>query len=55
MKKIKKDSQIIDKYVMISKTNKNGITTDISKKFTAITGYTYNDIVGKKTDNFESS
>ncbi len=45
--KIKKDSQIIDQYVMISKTNKNGITTDVSKKFTAITGYSYDDIVGK--------
>jgi diguanylate cyclase (GGDEF)-like protein/PAS domain S-box-containing protein len=45
--KIRKSSEIIDKYIMISKTDKNGIITDISKKFTSITNYEANEIIGK--------
>ena len=33
---------------MISKTDTNGITTDISKKFTTITGYEPSEVIGKK-------
>jgi len=46
--KIRKSSEIIDKYIMISKTDTDGITTDISKKFTLITGYKPNEVIGKK-------
>ena len=46
--KIRKSSEIIDKYIMISKTDKNGIITDISKKFTTITNYEKNEVIGKK-------
>lgn len=38
---------LIDKYVITSKTNTKGIITDISDAFTKITGYTKDEIVGK--------
>ncbi len=38
---------LIDKYVITSKTNTKGTITDISDAFTKITGYTKDEIVGK--------
>lgn len=46
--KIRKSSNIIDNYIMISKTDANGGILEISKKFTEITGYTQDEILGKK-------
>ncbi len=46
--KISQNAEIIDKYVMISTTDKNGIIKTVSSYFTDITGYAANDIVGKK-------
>lgn len=46
--KTKRYSEIINNYVMISQTDINGIITDISKKFTEITGYKQSEMVGRK-------
>ncbi|MCK5520260.1 MAG: diguanylate cyclase [Candidatus Marinimicrobia bacterium] len=45
--KIRKNAEIIDKFVMTSSTNKHGIITDISTCFTKITGYTSDEVIGK--------
>ena len=39
--------ELIDKYVITSKTNKKGIITDVSDAFTKISGYSKNEIIGK--------
>ncbi|HUH41694.1 MAG TPA: diguanylate cyclase [Sulfurimonas sp.] len=39
--------ELIDKYVITSKTNKKGIITDVSDAFTKISGYTKEEIIGK--------
>lgn len=48
--KLRKSSDIIDKYVIIYKMTPKGIITDISKKFTDITGYTHNQAIGQSID-----
>jgi diguanylate cyclase (GGDEF)-like protein/PAS domain S-box-containing protein len=48
--KLRKSSNIIDKYVIIYKMTPEGIITDISKKFTDITGYTHAQAVGKSIE-----
>ena len=45
--KIKKNADIIDKYVMISSTDQRGLIKEISTKFTKMTGYTPDEVVGK--------
>ncbi len=39
--------ELIDKYVITSKTNKKGIITDVSDAFTKISGYSKKEIIGK--------
>ncbi|MCK5516086.1 MAG: diguanylate cyclase [Desulfobulbaceae bacterium] len=46
--KIKKSSYFIDKYVMISRTDKFGVIKEISTCFTKKTGYTPDEVIGKK-------
>ena len=46
--KIKKNAEIIDKHVMISSTDKDGLIKDISTCFTKTTGYTADEVVGKQ-------
>lgn len=46
--KIKKSAEIIDKYVMIATTDKNGHITGISTCFTKNTGYTRDEVIGKR-------
>ena len=46
--KIKKDADIIDKHVMLSSTDKSGTIKSISTCFTKITGYTPDEVIGKK-------
>lgn len=43
----KKYIELIDKHVIISKTNTKGIVTDVSDAFTKISGYSKKDIIGK--------
>ena len=43
----KKYIDLIDKYVITSKTNTKGIITDVSDAFTKISGYTKGEIIGK--------
>ncbi len=43
----KKYIDLIDKYVITSKTNTKGIITDVSDAFTKISGYTKEEIIGK--------
>ncbi|MDD3450718.1 diguanylate cyclase [Sulfurimonas sp.] len=43
----KKYIDLIDKYVITSKTNTKGIITDVSDAFTKISGYTKNEVIGK--------
>ncbi|MCU7940186.1 MAG: diguanylate cyclase [gamma proteobacterium symbiont of Bathyaustriella thionipta] len=45
---ISKNAEIIDNYVMISTTDKTGMIKSISNCFTKITGYTADEVVGKK-------
>lgn len=45
---IRKNAEIINKYIIITRTDKNGLITHISKKFTEITGFTLGDMLGKK-------
>lgn len=37
----------VDRSVIVSKTNKHGIITFVNEKFTQISGYTYDELVGK--------
>jgi diguanylate cyclase (GGDEF)-like protein/PAS domain S-box-containing protein len=46
--KIRKNAEIINKHVMISTTNKDSIIIDVSTCFTKITGYTADEVIGKK-------
>jgi len=46
--KISKNAEIIDKYVMVSTADNNGVIKSVSSCFTKITGYTADEIVGKK-------
>jgi len=46
--KIRQSADIIDKYVMISTTDKGGHITEVSTCFTKITGYTADEIIGKR-------
>jgi len=46
--RISKDAAIIDNYVMISTTDREGRITDVSSCFTDITGYTASEIIGKR-------
>lgn len=43
----KKYIELIDKYVITSKTNTKGIITDVSDAFTKISGYSKKEIIGK--------
>lgn len=43
----KKYIELIDKYVITSKTNTKGIVTDVSDAFTKISGYSKKEIIGK--------
>lgn len=43
----KKYIDLIDKYVITSKTNTKGIITDVSDAFTKISGYTKKEIIGR--------
>lgn len=43
----KKYIDLIDKYVITSKTNTKGVITDVSDAFTKITGYTKDEVIGK--------
>ncbi|MDK9694684.1 MAG: diguanylate cyclase, partial [Sulfurimonas sp.] len=43
----KKYIDLIDKYVITSKTNTKGVITDVSDAFTKISGYTKEEIIGK--------
>lgn len=45
---IKRESKIIDKYVMITKLDKNGTIIHVSRNFTDITGYSPKEVIGKK-------
>jgi len=44
---IKKFNDIIDKNIITSTADKNGIITDVSSKFVEVTGYSRSDIIGK--------
>ncbi|MBW6487443.1 diguanylate cyclase [Sulfurimonas sp.] len=43
----KKYIELIDKYVITSKTNTKGIITDVSDAFTKISGYSKKEVIGK--------
>lgn len=43
----KKYIELIDKYVITSKTNTKGVITDVSDAFTKISGYSKEEIIGK--------
>lgn len=43
----KKYIELIDKYVITSKTNTKGVITDVSDAFTKISGYSKKEIIGK--------
>lgn len=45
---IKKNADIIDKHVIMSTTDKNGIVKSISTCFTKTTGYTADEVIGAK-------
>lgn len=45
---IRRKNDIIDKYVMISKTDKNGYIEEASSYFTKVTGYKLQEVIGKK-------
>lgn len=46
--KIKKNTNIIDEHVILSKTDKDGVIIDVSTCFTRITGYTAAEVIGKE-------
>lgn len=50
---IRRKNDIIDKYVMISKTDRNGIIEEASSYFTKVTGYKLQEVIGK-SHNFLS-
>lgn len=45
--KLNKPIDIVDKYVILSKTDKNGILTDVSSAFCEMTGYESYELIGK--------
>lgn len=46
--KIRENAEIIDKHVMISTADREGQIIDVSTCFTKITGYTADEVIGKK-------
>ena len=46
-KALKRYTDIIDKYVLTSSTDLNGIITSVSTAFCKISGYTKNELIGK--------
>ncbi len=47
---IQKSSHIINKYVIISSTDSNGVLLDVSDQFVKVSGYSRDEIIGKKHD-----
>ncbi|RXJ87542.1 PAS domain-containing sensor histidine kinase [Arcobacter sp. CECT 8985] len=46
--KLKKSLSIVNKYIILSKTDKYGVITEVSQAFCDISGYSQNELVGKK-------
>lgn len=51
---IKEQSDIIDENVMIIRADNQGFSTDISKSFTKVTGYSKEELIGKKHKIFQN-
>ncbi len=46
--KIQKSSRIINKHIIISNTDANGVILDVSDRFVKVSGYSREEIIGKK-------